>query len=41
MKKKLEKYVDAIQVFVNNFYLLGVNQFIYQEWKPYTTNFLL
>ena len=28
---KLEKYLDAIQVFVNSFSLVGVNQFIYQE----------
>ena len=40
IKKKLEKYPDAIQVFVNNFSLLRFNQFIYQEWKPYATNFL-
>ena len=39
IKNKLEKYLDAIQVFVNNFSFLGVNQFIYQEWKPYATNF--
>ena len=31
IKNKLEKYLDVIQVFVNNFSLLGVNQFIYQE----------
>ena len=37
----LEKYLDAIQVFVDNFSLLGVNQFIYQERTPYATNFLL
>ena len=31
IKNKLDKYLDAIQVFVNNFSLLVVNQFIYQE----------
>ena len=30
IKKKLEKYPDAVQVFVNYFSLLRVNQFIYQ-----------
>ena len=29
IKNKLEKYLDAIQVFVNNFSLQGVNQIIY------------
>ena len=29
----MAKYLDAIEVFLNNFSLLGVNQFIYQEWN--------
>ena len=34
------KYLDVIEVFANNFSLLGVNQFIYQEWKQHATNLL-
>ena len=40
IKNKLEKYLDAIQVFVNNFSLPGANPLISQEWKPYATKFL-